>query len=767
MAVIGTFGSFTAARLGIYASQASLNVTGNNIANINTTGYTRQRADLVSLHSAGSARYASDYNLDIGYGVLVDQVSQLRDPYLDILYRDEQANVGFYEATVKGLQQISQVLDEVGKGTGKFGVLHGQFEDFLAQLQGYNNRVNDEDYDTTVRGSAESIVNIFNTYAKKLATVKENMTNDLKNDITQVNTILTEIRDLNAQIRNANIFGHNALELKDQRNVLIDKLSSYMEIEVQYSYEPIDEFSQVEKLSITLANSGNPPKYLVNGIYGTQIDMPEEIPSRNPDYDPSLPTSNMYISRNSDLSVDPPKIVYTTLEREAMRDANGNIATNDANGLAVLQANAAAGVTIPDISADYYAPGLATTGQYLIHDADGNVIGRTNDPDDTWNGGSTLIDNAQKGSDANRLWMRLQPLVDERGRYIKDEYGRDIDEIVELGDNDLYGSLQAKRELITEEGEFASEDDLKFDPNANVKRGITYFQRSLDALARKFAESFNDANTVNGEQVFLGYETETGRDGIKRYKMDDTCDLVNVPAGSDAEKVAQAIAAELNISDADAKDYLVRKDGLDELSAGLRQQLLDVQSEHLGKKGHGTAVMGGGVLFSVSGDSDDVKDADGKGITAANISIAKSWSTGGTRLLPTKNYDPTENTTADDNIYHMIGMMYEEMNYKPEDIADIVGPTASDGTAYFSGSFQQRLSEMNNTLATKQQTATTNYTAFEISALSWDNQRQSVSGVDLNEEATSMMMFQKSYAAACQLLTTLDSMLDKLINGTI
>lgn len=757
MAVIGTFGSFTAARLGIYASQASLNVTGNNIANINTTGYTRQRADLVSLHSAGSARYASDYNLDIGYGVLVDQVSQLRDPYLDILYRDEQANVGFYEATVKGLQQISQVLDEVGKGTGKFGVLHGQFEDFLAQLQGYNNRVNDEDYDTTVRGSAESIVNIFNTYAKKLATVKENMTNDLKNDITQVNTILTEIRDLNAQIRNANIFGHNALELKDQRNVLIDKLSSYMEIEVQYSYEPIDEFSQVEKLSITLANSGNPPKYLVNGIYGTQIDMPEEIPSRNPYYNPELPTSNRYISRNSDFDAVPPKILYTNIEREAMRDNDNNIITNDGAGETLLKAMGYAGIPETnkyDINATDQ-DGNRTSGQYL--DANG-------DPTDVMED-AALIDNAQKGSDANRLWMRLQPLVDERGRYIKDEYGRDIDEIVELGDNDLYGSLQAKRELITEEGEFASKEDLAFDPNANVKRGITYFQRSLDALARKFAESFNNANTVNGEQVFLGYETETGRDGIKRYKMNADCDLIT--GGGDAADVVQKIMQELNISEADAKDYLVRKDGLDELSAGLRQELLNVQMKHLEEAGHGTAVMGGGVLFSVSGDSDDVKDAEGKGITAANISIAKSWSTGGTRLLPTKNYDPTENTTADDNIYHMIGMMYEEMNYKPEDIADIVGPTASDGTTYFSGSFQQRLSEMNNTLATKQQTATTNYTAFEISALSWDNQRQSVSGVDLNEEATSMMMFQKSYAAACQLLTTLDSMLDKLINGTI
>ena len=66
MAVIGTFGSFTAARLGIYASQSSLNVTGNNISNINTEGYTRQRLDLVSLHSYGNARYHSGYNLDIG-----------------------------------------------------------------------------------------------------------------------------------------------------------------------------------------------------------------------------------------------------------------------------------------------------------------------------------------------------------------------------------------------------------------------------------------------------------------------------------------------------------------------------------------------------------------------------------------------------------------------------------------------------------------------------------------------------------------------------
>ena len=54
-----------------------------------------------------------------------------------------------------------------------------------------------------------------------------------------------------------------------------------------------------------------------------------------------------------------------------------------------------------------------------------------------------------------------------------------------------------------------------------------------------------------------------------------------------------------------------------------------------------------------------------------------------------------------------------------------------------------------------------------LSTLDLENSRQSISGVDLNDEATSMMMFQKSYAASCQLMTTLDSMLDKLINDTV
>lgn len=70
MSSVGTFGTFTAAQLGIYASQKGLSVTGNNIANINTAGYTRQVLQQVSLKTGGADRYANKYDVHVGQGVL-------------------------------------------------------------------------------------------------------------------------------------------------------------------------------------------------------------------------------------------------------------------------------------------------------------------------------------------------------------------------------------------------------------------------------------------------------------------------------------------------------------------------------------------------------------------------------------------------------------------------------------------------------------------------------------------------------------------------
>lgn len=120
------------------------------------------------------------------------------------------------------------------------------------------------------------------------------------------------------------------------------------------------------------------------------------------------------------------------------------------------------------------------------------------------------------------------------------------------------------------------------------------------------------------------------------------------------------------------------------------------------------------------------------------------------------------NSTAKDNINHMITLMTSKMEYKAGDVS----PDAKDKGAYFKGTYQEFFAGITNTLASDANTTTTLFNSYDAAALALDNDRSSVSGVDLNEEATNMMQFQKSYSAACRLLTTIDSMLDKLINGT-
>ncbi|MEH2939566.1 FlgK family flagellar hook-associated protein [Lawsonibacter sp. JLR.KK007] len=803
MAVIGTFGSFTAARLGIYASQSALNVTGNNIANINTEGYTRQRLDLVSLYSNGNIRYANSYNLNIGYGVLTEGVSQLRDPFLDIRYRNENANVGSANAKLDCLQQLAHILDEVGKGTNEFGIVEAQFNDLLTQLETFNGKVGSVEYDTAVRGSAQTLVRLLNDYAKAMNTLGDNKLNELKKDVGTVNSLLTQIRDLSVEIRDAGIYGDKALELRDARNLCIDKLSAYMKIDVSYDMEKIDEFNSVERINISIADSGTPPIKLIQGIYGAQISMPDIAAERNPNYKPDLPTSNRYISQDSTAG----NIKYTNIAREALRDKDGNIITNEVASNTALKETLGI-TTAGDIitTANAYdinakdADGNNTSGPYIIRDDDGEIIGYTEDAS-----AANQVENAVEGSDSNRLWMTVEPLVDAKGQYMRDQYHKEIKESVDLTDNQLHGSLQAMREFLTERGEFCSDDDLKFDPNAAQKRGLWYYKDSLDALARKFAGVMNEANRLNFDQVSEAYKWDEVDDpknpgtDIKAFYDKDHKAIMGVnDAGQEValtkdyfDELAKDLAdidtlkAEYEATAKDTtlsaaakqkklKEIQGKIDAIETKGVGIeaRKETAYKNMETLREQGQLTdvwAFYNGGVLFSNNGDTNDFTN-----ITAENITISKDWSTGDVRILNTKKPDdlnpddpdnPITHSTRDDNLYHIIGLMSYDFTYYPNEIVD--DANAGGTKKYFTGSFQERLADMNNIRGVEEQTTGLLYNNYAVEALSLENSRQSVCGVDLNDEATSMMMFQKSYAASCQLMTTLDSMLDKLINDTV
>ena len=749
MAVIGTFGQFTTARLAIYASQASLSVTGNNIANINTTGYTRQRMDLVSLYSTGQGKYANIFNTNVGYGVLTRGATQLRDPYLDIRYRNENAKLGANEETLDCLYQISSILDEVGKGTGDlegYGVIEAQLGLLKKALENQNTHAGSEEYDNLVRSAANVLCTYFNKAADDLADIKEHKVNELNESISDINKLLTNIRDLNVQIRTQGIYGEKALELRDARNVALDQLSKYMHINVEYSMERIDQFTEVEKLTVTIANSKGPdgePIKLVDGIYGGQITMPGTMPEENPNADN--------------------KAILDAMEK-AREAAEAAGETKEQIAAAVEQARA-------DAEKKF--------GKYLVKDTAGNVTGATDDITKA-SAYSNYDAEDPTAEDINRYLLQVEQLVDQRGRVMKDKNepsGKS--EIVTLGDTTLCGksddplrgdstpagTLQAIREMLTRKGEYSSPEDQKLDPSCTTKRGLPYYQAALDNLAQKFAAVFNKENQLPASTVYKN-------DGTNFFDADG-----NTLRYTDANGQLQDITLDMVtrvVTDKDGKPVL-GDDGQplrEPLSEPLNTpeeiaraaECLNILRQK-GEKVDGYGYYQGGVLFSNRGDNDDPT-----GITAANISVSDSWDNHSVRILNTKEKSKVSaetgemsHTTARDNISHFISLFDQKMDYLASESRE--NATLSDLPVH-KGSFREVFTAISGTLGNDKQAIAGKVENYTVSALSLENNRQSVSGVDLNEEATSMMQFSKSYSAACRLLTTIDSMLDTLINGT-
>lgn len=715
MGTIGTFDGFTTARLGIYAAQHGLNVTGNNISNLNTVGYTRQRIDQVSWKTGGNDMYRSPYDVHMGNGAMVTSVNQIRDPYLDIQFRTTNSKVGYSDKWLEGIQNIAQTLDEVGKGKENNkndkgdGILYAQLlnmRDMLMQLHNNPDKAND----TLVRKSAETLCQLFNTYAGNLETVRKDLDMEFTEELASVNEILNDIRDLNDSIRKAEICGDNALELRDERNLKIDALSEYMHIKVEYTMEDIGAGQQVEKLTISLGNS-NPDAdthtdetVLIDGIYGAQFRI-KQVPKENPDYDPKVDTDD-----------------------KKYLDEDGN----------------------PCAEAD---------------------AAMVNDPHYT---------------------MEVTNLVDSKNVLPKNHNEVNANRPITLEDNDLYGSFQAMRELLTEKGEFATQDDVDADPDATIKRGIPYYQMSFDLLARQFATVYNKLNqgdlvdengnplkSVTGtieelENLGIKFDQAEGTDGGfgDGYYVRDgvffgtsehpTCDL-NAAQIKTTDTVGQAYAKALAHNGAGVPGFNANATTRSERIASIKAFLAyhgvndnNVDTEKVTLTG---PIKVGGPLFSNNNSGDDVEN-----ITAANISVSHSWSTGDVKVIPKFKvlFDgDIQDTTQNTNIDHMISKIEESLVYNPKDL----DPNALS-CKLFKGSFNDMFNDMGTTLGGDERVFSSNLNTHYTQAVDIDTRRDSVSGVDLNDEAMNIMMYQKAYTAACRMMTAIDEALDRLINNT-
>lgn len=238
-----TFMGFEASKTALFATQKALDITGNNLANITSEGYTRQRIDQVSM---GYYNLGTKYNINArthlaGMGTNVLGVSQTRNEQLDNAFRTQYAEVGDYSQRNTMLTDIESVIQELDIGTDGNGYgLRYAIEEMYTSLQDFSMNASSVT-DASVVVSA--FTNFASTMRQMSASLDEKASqykDELAEDVETVNTILEKLSVLNKDIKRAMVAGnyteeYGPNEMLDERNMLFDELSAYGEIGVKYN----------------------------------------------------------------------------------------------------------------------------------------------------------------------------------------------------------------------------------------------------------------------------------------------------------------------------------------------------------------------------------------------------------------------------------------------------------------------------------------------------------------------------------------------------
>lgn len=221
-----TFSGLNIARSAMIASQVALDVTAQNVANVNTTDYTRQAADLAASGSTGKDKFAPTTVSNLGQGVDVLAVRRMRNAFLDASVRNANSQYMTTDTILAALNDIENIIDE----TTSDG-LNAMLEDFYTSLQDLAKNEG-SGYTSMVRAAAQKVTQVMNQYATQLTGIRDEQLSSLQITVDDINTTIDKINKVNAMIKDQTVRGSVSNELLDARDAYLDTLSGYLNITV-------------------------------------------------------------------------------------------------------------------------------------------------------------------------------------------------------------------------------------------------------------------------------------------------------------------------------------------------------------------------------------------------------------------------------------------------------------------------------------------------------------------------------------------------------
>lgn len=224
------FGSLYIGASGLQSAQNALNTTANNLANVNTKGYVRQqvvfsdkRYDMLKNPTLRVNAHQSGIGVDIG------DVVHARDVFLDKAYRLESGRNAFYEACYETTTYVEDLLQELDGEEFKASV-----EDLWESFQELAKTPADSVTQNLVLQKSELLLSRAQTLYDDLKEYQANIDMQIQEDVERVNEIGQTIHELNLKIQRVESNKvETAMTLRDERDKLLDELSTYANINVR------------------------------------------------------------------------------------------------------------------------------------------------------------------------------------------------------------------------------------------------------------------------------------------------------------------------------------------------------------------------------------------------------------------------------------------------------------------------------------------------------------------------------------------------------
>ncbi len=216
------FISLNTAVSGMMSNQKSLEVTGHNVSNLSTQGYTRQQA----VHETAQTQYIA--NSWVEMGASVQEIRQIRNLFLDNIYRRELNGFGYWEARANGVKDLEAIL-----GEPMLDGLQSMLNKFWDSWQELGKSPDSLTVRALVRQRGESLVYHLNHMGSQINKLQDDINTEITKRIEEVNQITKEIAKLNPTIASAVSSGNRANDYNDKRNNLVDRLSKIVHAEIR------------------------------------------------------------------------------------------------------------------------------------------------------------------------------------------------------------------------------------------------------------------------------------------------------------------------------------------------------------------------------------------------------------------------------------------------------------------------------------------------------------------------------------------------------